>query len=434
MYLKFYGLNKEPFSITPDPAFLFLSPSHKEALAAVIYGVEKRKGFIVITGEVGLGKTTILRSYLEQTSKERLKTVYLFNTNVSFPALLKTIFRELDLPVVTDEPGEMLRQLHQFLIKEYQLGCNIVLVIDEAQSMPLETLENIRMLSNLETSTDKMIQIVFSGQPEFDQLLDLNELRQLKQRIAVRTTIAPLTTKESSDYISYRLAMAGNKDEVIFTPGALKRILRHARGIPRVLNILCDNALITAFGYQKKKVNRAIAGEIIRDFAGKKVLLNRVWWISIAALLLIAFSLGLVRLSAPPVVNRTAEKSPENLPVQAVKNKIELPKKVTVTPPPVVTHTIEKSPENFPVQAIKNKIKLPKKVTVSPPPPAKGTFPVTKVVKSGDTLLKMVEDVYGYRNQKLVELVQQHNNKIKNTDKILVGDKIKFPVIMPEKH
>jgi len=269
MYLNFYGLNKEPFNITPDPAFLFLSPSHKEALAVVMYGVENRKGFIVITGEVGLGKTTILRSYLELAVNERLKTVYLFNANVTFPALLETICRELAIPVIADDPGEMLRQLHLSLIQEYQRGFNIVLIVDEAQNMPLETLENIRMLSNLETDTDKLIQVIFIGQPEFDQLLDRQELRQLKQRIAVRAVIAPLNPKESAAYIRFRLARAGNREAAIFSPGALKRIVRHARGIPRVLNILCDTALITAFGYQKKQVNRAIAAEQARRYTGE---------------------------------------------------------------------------------------------------------------------------------------------------------------------
>jgi general secretion pathway protein A len=398
MYLNFYGLNKEPFGITPDPAFLFLSHSHKEALAAVMYGVEKRKGFVVITGEVGVGKTTILRSFLEQSARERLKTVYLFNTNVTFPVLLKTICRELAIPVVTDDPDETLRQLHQFLIQEYQRGCNTVLVIDEAQNMPLETLENIRMLSNLETSTEKLLQIVFSGQPEFDKLLNRHELRQLKQRIAVRSTIAPLSTKESAAYINYRLAKAGNKDTVFFTPGALKRILCQARGIPRLLNILCDNALITAFGYHKKQVNRIIAGEIIRDFTGKKEPRHRTWWISVATLLLISSTLGLVRFVTLPVVNRTAEKNPVNLPIQPIKYRIEHPDRVTETPPTA----------------------------------DKGTAPVTRVVKAGDSLAKLVEDVYGERDPRLIALVKQQNCGIKDIDRIEVGDKITFPSIKKE--
>jgi len=454
MYLNFYGLNKEPFSITPDPAFLFLSPSHKEALAVVMYGVEKRKGFVVITGEVGVGKTTILRSYLEQTVNDRLKTVYLFNTNVTFPALLKTICRELALPVVTDDPGEMLRQLHQFLIQEYRRGYNIVLVIDEAQKMPLETLENIRMLSNLETATDKLIQIVFSGQPEFDQLLDRHELRQLKQRIAVRTAIAPLTTKESAAYIRFRLAKAGNKDAVIFTPGALKLILCHARGIPRVLNILCDNALITALGYQKKQVNRLIAGEIIRDFSGKKKATNIVWRISFATLLLMACVIGLVLFAPVPVLNLLTEKSPGNLPVQPITNKIILPEIVTAVPPPPemgsfpvirgvkagntpaklvedVNLLTEKSPENLPklLRPRTYKIVFPEGVTEAPSPPERGTFPVIRVVKAGDTLTKLVENVYGETDQRLITLVKQHNSGITNIDRILVGNTIIFPVI-----
>jgi general secretion pathway protein A len=395
VYRAFYGLQSEPFGITPDPAFLFLSPGHKEALAAVMYGIEKRKGFIVITGEVGVGKTTVLRSFLEQSAGDRLNTVYLFNTNVTFPALLKTICRELSLPVAGDDPDETLRELHQFLIREYRQGHNTVLVIDEAQNMPLETLEYIRMLSNLETSTDKLIQIVFSGQPEFDQLLDQHELRQLKQRIAVRTTIAPLTTAESAAYINYRLAKAGSKGALMFDPAALKRIISHARGIPRVLNILCDSALITAFGYQKKQVDRRIAEEIISDFAGRKKTHRWMWRISAAALLLTACTLGLLRFAPQPELNRSAEKGPENISLQPLINKNALPGR--------------------PLEAS--------------PPPVKGTVPVTRVVKAGDRLAKLVEDVYGETDQRLIELVKQHNSRIRSIDTIEVGDKIIFPAL-----
>jgi general secretion pathway protein A len=394
MYLNYYGLKKEPFSITPDPAFLYLSPSHKESLAAVIYGVKMRKGFVVITGEVGVGKTTILRSYLERYVGARLNLVYLFNTDVTFPALLKTICRELGIPVGGDDPGEMLRRLHQFLIGEYEQGCNTVLVIDEAQNMPMETLEHIRMLSNLETSTDKLIQVVFSGQPEFDQLLNRYELRQLKQRIAVRATIAPLTAKESADYINYRLKKAGSKGAAIFTPGAMRRILRGARGNPRLLNILCDSALVTAFGYRKKQVSRAIAGEVIRDFAGKKEAVRPVWWMSVAGLLLIACAMGLAQLSGRTAMNRAAEKRPVNLPVQPVKIKIQYPDKVAETPPQQDKETVI----------------------------------VTRVVKRGDTLYSLAMDVYGAKDQKLIDMVKEQNG-IESIDRILVGDTIVFPAV-----
>ncbi len=207
MYLDFYGFRAEPFHITPDPDFLYLSPSHKEALAAIIYGVQQRKGFITITGEIGLGKTTIVRSYLERYDRTHIKTVLVFNANVSFTGLLRVIYRELGLEPPDLDPYEMVHHLHTVLIKEYQDGWNVVLIIDEAQNMPVETLENLRMLSNLESTKDKLIQIILIGQPELENTLNLHQLRQLKQRIAIRTTLKPLTPKESVDYIRHRLAL-----------------------------------------------------------------------------------------------------------------------------------------------------------------------------------------------------------------------------------
>ena len=270
MYLNFYHLKKEPFNVTPDPEFLFLSAGHKEALASIVYAVENRKGFMTITGEVGVGKTTILRSYLKEIDQQRLKTIYVFNANVSFEGLLKTIFEELDIHSETNDVFGMVNHLQKVLIDEYKQGNNIVLIIDEAQNIPFETLENLRMLSNLETYTDKLIQIVLIGQPEFEKMLNLNKLRQLKQRIAVRTTISPLTQKESMTYIQHRLDKAGVSDATIFTKGALKLIVNKTEGIPRLLNILCDNALITGYGYQQKPVTSRIIKEVIADFEGER--------------------------------------------------------------------------------------------------------------------------------------------------------------------
>ncbi len=230
MYASFYKLSKEPFHITPDPEFFYLSPSHKEALGSIMYGVSGRKGFVLITGEVGVGKTTVIRSYLEQTDRKKLKIVYLFNANVSFTGLLKTIYQELGILALTEDVFELVNQLHEVLIEEYKKGNNVVLIIDEAQNMPVETLENLRMLSNLETSTDKLIQIVFSGQPEFEEKLNLRELRQLKQRIAVKATILPLTEEESLAYIRHRLAKVSSGNPSLFTQGALKKIVKQARG------------------------------------------------------------------------------------------------------------------------------------------------------------------------------------------------------------
>ncbi len=271
MYLSFYQLKKEPFHITPDPEFLYLSPSHKQALGSVIYGIEQRKGFIAITGEVGVGKTTILRSYLDRAERERLKIIYVFNSNVSFGGLVKTIHRELgSTPSEANNVYEMVNQLHAILIEEYRQDRNVALIIDEAQNMPIATLENLRMLSNLETSKDKLIQILLVGQPEFDHKLELHELRQLKQRIAIRCKILPLTLEESRNYIGHRLSKASRKKKTkVFSRSALSLIVKHSKGIPRILNVLCDNSLITGFGYQKKVVSASIVKEIMADFAGQ---------------------------------------------------------------------------------------------------------------------------------------------------------------------
>ena len=285
MYLAYYGLQREPFHTTPDPSFLFLSPSHKEALGAIIYGVEKRKGFIAIIGEVGTGKTSILRAYLERKAPQKQKTIYIFNPVLSFHELLIAIFRGLELVPRHDDVPEMVNQLHEALVAEFQAGGTVVLAIDEAQNMPVETLENLRMLSNLETSTDKLIQIILLGQPELDSLLKQPALRQFRQRIALWATICPLTEEESRAYIEHRIARASttgtallfNKSEdtpSLFTKGALNLIVREAQGIPRRVNILCDNALITGYGRQCKPIPVSVAREIIRDFGAKDLFVS----------------------------------------------------------------------------------------------------------------------------------------------------------------
>ncbi len=309
MYLDFYSFKKSPFHITPDPEFLFLSESHKEASAALIYGIEERKGFIAITGEIGVGKTTILRAYLEGADPEKLKVVYIFNAVLSFESLLKQIFNELGLSA---EQGagvpELVNQLHRFLIEEYKNDRNVALIIDEAQNMPVETLENLRMLSNLETSKDKLVQIVMVGQPEFEQKLELTELRQLKQRIAIRCLIKPLNREESLAYIQHRLMRGSSFHNQVFTKAALKRIVDEAKGFPRLINILCDNGLITGFGYQCNPVTEKILKEVISDFRGRKSrgIFKRVWPVAaVACAGIILFGLFFTK----PLENRMGKES-----------------------------------------------------------------------------------------------------------------------------
>ncbi|GAX61259.1 AAA ATPase [Candidatus Scalindua japonica] len=245
---------------------------------------------MAITGEVGVGKTTILRSYIKEIDQNSLKTIYIINANLSFKGLLKTIFDELEITLETDEVFEMVNCLHQVLIKEYKKGHNFVIIIDEVQNMPLETLENLRMLSNLETSTDKLVQILLIGQPEFDNMLEQNNLRQLKQRIAVRSTLSPLTQQESITYIRHRLATVGADDAWVFTKGAINRIIKKAKGTPRILNILCDNALITGYGNQQRPVTGRTVSEVIADFEGKRKFSILRWEFALP----IAFALFLV--------------------------------------------------------------------------------------------------------------------------------------------
>ena len=292
MYLDYYNLKKEPFHITPDPEFLYLSPSHKEAMAAIIYGIEQKKGFVAIVGAVGVGKTTILRFYLDNADKERMKIIYVLNARLSFNGLLKTIYDELDLQIETDDTMEMVNKLYRVLIDEYNKGNTILLVIDEAQNMPIETLEDIRMLSNLETTKEKLIQIVLVGQPEFEENLNNDRLRQLKQRIAIRSTILSLTNDESLDYIKHRILKAGGHIHTIFTKQALSEIVCQAQGIPRVINILCDNSLITGFGYQQKPVGAKVVREVISDIDGKKKQRFSNWQIALGfSTILLFFSI-----------------------------------------------------------------------------------------------------------------------------------------------
>jgi general secretion pathway protein A len=296
MYLNFFNLKREPFNITPDPDLLYLSPSHKEALASIICGVIRRKGFVEITGEVGVGKTTIIRSFLGRIDKQTVKAIYIFNSNISFKALLKTIYQNIGHIPQSDDVSEMVNLLHMILIDEYKAGRNVVLIIDEAQNMPAETLENLRMLSNLETSTDKLIQIVLSGQPEFAVKLNGYELRQLKQRIAIRVKIIPLSRKESLEYINHRLKKSLITDTHPFTSGAMHLIARKSYGIPRIINIYCDNCLVTSFGNQKKKVTYKVAREIIAEQEGERQVWQGWWAIAFVTALVVVVTAGLFYL------------------------------------------------------------------------------------------------------------------------------------------
>jgi general secretion pathway protein A len=413
MYLSFYGLKKQPFHITPDPEFLYLSPSHKEALAAIIYGIEEKKGFVTIIGAVGVGKTTILRSYLEKVEKKHTRIVYIFNSKLTFEELLRTIYQELGIAAGSDDASGMVNGLYDVLIEEYRQGNTVVLVVDEAQNMPLDTLESLRMISNLETSKDKLIQIVLVGQPEFEEQLNTDRLRQLKQRLAIRSTILPLTKDESLDYIKLRLSRAGADYHSVFTAAALKPIMKTANGVPRVLNVLCDNALITGFGHQKKPVTKSIAKEIIRDFAGTTRPVFSGRWLPATAVLLLIALLAAGAVVFVPSKDMLLGKLESFSSFSRVKQHRPVAEVRLSQPTEPATQQSAQSSSSEAVKAS------------SPAPGAQGL--IMKTVAKGDTLLKLTRQVYGNSDAKLIKVIQKNNPQITNPDTIHPGSTIQFP-------
>ena len=262
MYLKFFGLTAKPFELTPDPKFLFLTPGHREALAQLTYGIQEQKGFILMTGEVGTGKTTLLRTLAERFGKE-IEAAFVLNSTLPFDEILEYTLADFGIPDPRGSRAQRLIALNQFLIEQRRAGRKTLLIIDEAQNLAIETLEQIRLLSNFETSTAKLVQIILSGQPELYAKLQLPELRQLKQRIAMRCTLRPMTGEEVGQYITSHLRIAGTTG-AIFTAAAVRAIERYSAGLPRVVNIVCDHCLLIAYADQTREVDVAIVNRAIR--------------------------------------------------------------------------------------------------------------------------------------------------------------------------
>lgn len=268
MYEKFFGFAEEPFRLTPDPRYFFFSKKHEEAFSNVIYGIKERKGFTVITGEVGTGKTTLCRFILNRLDP-KIKTSLIFNPNLTTIELLQTINQDFGLAGKSVSKKELIDELNGFLISELSSGGNAVLIIDEAQNLPIECMEEIRMLSNLETADKKLLQILLVGQPELNDKLRLNELRQLNQRIALRYQIDPLDQPETREYILFRLKVAGGKEKVLFTNKAIERIYIYSSGIPRLINIISDKALLAAYVAEAKVITPYIIEGAKEELGGR---------------------------------------------------------------------------------------------------------------------------------------------------------------------
>jgi type II secretory pathway predicted ATPase ExeA len=266
MYKKFFGLKENPFNVNPDPRYLFLTHHTQEALACLTYGIETRKGFILLTGEVGTGKTTLINRLLEWLHKERVSTAFVFNPRLSVSQFFDFMMTDFGIPCESKQKGQMLLKLNQWLLERYQAGERAVLIVDEAQNLSPQMLEEIRLLTNLETSTEKLLQIVLSGQPELEHKLNQPQLRQLRQRITLRAKTRQLTLEETQGYIQERLRIAGAENTDIFTPEAVATVHRYARGIPRVTNLLCEHGLISAFVDHRNPVPADIIEEVAHDF------------------------------------------------------------------------------------------------------------------------------------------------------------------------
>ncbi len=266
VYSSYFGLKEAPFNITPDPSFLFDSASHQEGLAQLRYGIEARRGFIVLTGEVGTGKTTLLQALLSQIGQDT-KTALIFSAITSPIDLLRYVCEEFKLI----EPMQGLRDAHdyiyllnEFLLQEYRCGQNAALIIDEAQNLSPEVLESVRLLSNFETTKDKLLQILLVGQPELNDRLNTPQLRQLKQRITLRHHLCPLSLSECQEYIANRLKYAGASPEIFLTK-AVEAVHHYSGGIPRLINVICDNAMISAYALEKKEIETRFVQEVADD-------------------------------------------------------------------------------------------------------------------------------------------------------------------------
>ena len=266
MYKNFFGLKSVPFSVSPDPRYLFLTKQTQEALACLTYGIAERKGFILLSGEVGTGKTTILNRLLDWLHERQIATSFIFNPQLTVPEFFNFMMDDFCILCESQMKSQMLLKLNRWLLDRYAASERAVLIVDEAQTLSPQLLEEIRLLTNLETPTEKLLQIVLAGQPELEVNLDQPQLRQLRQRITLRAKTCPLTLDETRQYIAERLRIAGYEGQGLFLPEAVEAAHEYSRGIPRLVNVLCEHALISAFAQERNPIPREIIREVAADF------------------------------------------------------------------------------------------------------------------------------------------------------------------------
>ncbi|HXX44119.1 MAG TPA: AAA family ATPase [Candidatus Acidoferrales bacterium] len=266
MYQRFFGLRESPFNVNPDPRYLFMTRHIQEALAGLTYGIQNRKGFILLTGEVGTGKTTLLNRLLDWLRGQHVATAYIFNSQLEVNHLFDYMMADFEIPCESREKSQVLLRLNTWLLERYRAGETAALIVDEAQNLSPEVLEEIRLLTNLETATEKLLQIVLTGQPELEEKLKLPQLRQLRQRITLRCRTAPLSLEETFGYVAERLRIAGANGEPIFSKEAIQILHVYSRGIPRVVNLLCEHSMINAYVDSLRPVPAHLVEEVAKEF------------------------------------------------------------------------------------------------------------------------------------------------------------------------
>ena len=467
MYNQFYKFSEQPFNLTPDPKFLYLSPSHREALASMIYGINERKGFITLTGKIGTGKTTLIYTLLNNLSAN-VKTVFIYHTNTTFEQLLKNILHELDVAIIdTDDKASLLQKLHEYLIKSLSKEETLAIIIDEAQNLPVEVMEELRMLSNLETSKSKLLQIVLVGQPELEVKLNSDNLKQLKQRIGIPRHIKPLTLKECKEYINHRLKIVGSSSSRVLNSDAISLIIDYSGGIPRTINILCDNAFLIGYGLSQNKITKKIVREVLEDmkdhqevsppspsletpppsskkaFAFKSLTLSLL---SIIALLLVLILLnGKGLFQKPEVVQLASIKKEKHTPqTKKLPPKITPTKKAPVAPiaPVKIKPKTQKEPDQKKLTKKEPKRKeLAKKEPKQKKPAEKKLVTSDKrrpalqaVLKKGESLYSLSLRTYRKADETLFDLILQANPIITDVRQIPDNQKFTLPVITPESY
>ena len=405
MYNKFYAFSEKPFEVTPDPRFLYFTPSHREALDSMIDGVKNRRGFTCVTGEAGTGKTTLVYSLLSllNSPDEKVRTVYIFHSMITFKELLRNIFFELNLKV-EGEKATLLHRLDEYLTR-MNIDETIAVIIDEAQGLPEEVIHDLQVISDLEP---KKIQILLVGQPELEDKFSSSGLRQLKQRIGIERRLSALSEEESKKYIDYRLRLVGSSSSETFTPEAISKICLYAKGIPRIINILCDNALLAGYNLSKKEINGGIICEVIKNMEGpspKKTALA-----SITSVLrkfhapAIRFNFPIRRVSVPILFLLCLG----GLIILAQGYLQRRPSKILDVESSKTLHA------SLPFTTDSNKLEE------------------VVVVVEGQTLSRLTQEYYHMTNPTLIDLILDFNPEITNANLIKVNQKIKIPKITEE--